>query len=166
MRNTHWGRTFARSLNRYCGHGVDFDRMGTLHWPNDVRDWMGHLHWSNDVRIFWDRHSLLALSLALRWGRWLELIAPQLFFQQRDRCSVRLCCRCNICQLHGVFLIHLSQQRRVGLWILHIGPIPLGLRSPGVYLCFFKRSCEVSFKIAPGFVKPRFAGTFPEIILI
>ena len=80
MRNTCWGQNFARSLNIYCGHGAGFDLMGPLNWPNDVCDWIGNLHWPNYVCISQDRRFLIAPSLALRWGWWLELIAPRFFF--------------------------------------------------------------------------------------
>ena len=56
--------------------------------------------------------------------------------------------------------------RRIGLYGLHIGCIPLGLRSTGLSLCFHKRCCKVSLEIAPVLIEPRFAGPFLTIILI
>ena len=74
MSNTRWGRTFSRSLNRYCSHGADFDRLGTLHWPNDIHDQQKHVHWPNNVQIFWEGRFVITpvTSFAGRVATWVE----------------------------------------------------------------------------------------------
>ena len=62
--------------------------------------------------------------------------------------------------------MHIGEQRRIGLYVLHIGCIPLGLQGPGLSSGFLEHSCELSLKVAPGFLEPWFLGPCLTIILI
>ena len=86
--------------------------------------------------------------------------------QQSYQGSVGLCCYCKIYQRQGVVLLHLGENRCIGLCSVHICCISLGLWCPWWSLGFLECLSKVILEVVPYFLEARFLGPLSTIILI